>query len=103
MEQRDMTIGVVTDHGFSVDKEYNDILTKHKANKNFFVIISDSNNLKIGKTHREVHKSKIISTSQIEDLRKRLLGLEMQDGGTIIQGRGKPSKNPIYLYIIDKG
>jgi len=94
---------VVTNNPFSVDKEYNDILHDHKATKSRFVILSDSENLKLKKSERVVHKVCIGSIDQINDLRKRLLDLEMQDGGIIIRSKRKPERYPSYLFIIDKG
>jgi hypothetical protein len=99
--ERDRTIGVVADIPYSVDKEYDKILKDGKANKKYFVVISNSKNLKVAKGHLIVHDTQPYTTNQLTDLRERLLKLEMQDGGEIIQGK-KPHAIT-WLYIINKG
>jgi restriction endonuclease len=97
----DETIGVIADNPYSVNDEYNNILKEGKGNKNYFVITSNNKNLKIKKGHRIAHSTQPYTSKQLDDLRERLLKLEMQDGGEVIQGK-KPSK-VTWLYIIDRG
>jgi frataxin-like iron-binding protein CyaY len=78
------------------------MLDKGALNKNYFVVLSDSDKLRKGKNDLEKHKVKVISSFQIQELRKKILELELQDGGVLIQSNKKPAKLPIWLYIIAK-